>query len=106
MSNDVYQLVRQAIIEKKQIIAQYKGHRREMCPHVIGTKNGKVNALFYQFGGTSSSGPIIPQSTKNWRCIPVHGLDIIEVRDGEWHSYSYHTQEQTCIDNVEVEVDY
>ena len=106
LATDTYQAVRQAIEEKKQIVAVYNGHTREMCPHVIGTKNGREQALFYQFGGTSSSGPIIPNSTDNWRCIPILGLDIIEVRDGKWHSYSYHTQKQRCVDIVEVEVDY
>jgi hypothetical protein len=51
-----YALVRQAIIDKQQIVATYKGHVREMCPHAIGTKNGRQQALFFQFGGTSSSG--------------------------------------------------
>ena len=60
MEKSVYDLIRQAIIEKKQVVAIYNGHQREMCPHVIGTKNGRQKALFYQFGGTSSSRPIVP----------------------------------------------
>jgi hypothetical protein len=56
MSN-TYNAIRNAIANKQQVVATYKGHVREMCPHVIGTKNGREQALFYQFGGTSSSGP-------------------------------------------------
>jgi len=61
-------LVKIAISEKK-VIAMYKGHYRELCPHVVGLKNGKLHGLFYQFGGSSSSKSIIPGSKANWRCI-------------------------------------
>ena len=87
------------------MIATYNGHRREMCPHVIGTKNGRRQALFYQFGGTSSSGGRIkPGSTQNWRCIPVDGLTNVEVREGEWHTASNHSVPQTCVDIIDLEV--
>ncbi|MGS1319406.1 hypothetical protein [Stenotrophomonas geniculata] len=45
-----YAIVRQAILDKHQITAVYDGYYREMCPHAIGEKNGKEQALFYQFG--------------------------------------------------------
>lgn len=66
--SSVYDIVRNAIATKQIIVATYQGHMREMCPHVIGRKNGREQALFYQFGGTSSSGPIVADSPKNWRC--------------------------------------
>ena len=106
MNSNTYKMVRKAIVEKKQIVAEYKGHKREMCPHVIGKKNGENQALFYQFGGTSSSGNIVPGSNENWRCIKIDKLRIVEVRDGEWYSYSGHTNPQTCVDDVDVEVGY
>ena len=56
MNSSTYEIVKKAIIQKKQIVAEYHGHNREMCPHVIGKKYGENQALFYQFGGTSSSG--------------------------------------------------
>ena len=106
MNSNTYEMVRKAIIEKKQIVAVYQEHKREMCPHVIGTKNGRNQALFYQFGGTSSSGIIDSGSKNNWRCIPIDGLNIVEVRDGDWYSFSGHTKPQTCVDEVDVEVGY
>ena len=51
-----YELIKQAIIEKKQVIATYRGLQREMSPHVLGHKGLRPQALFYQFGGESSSG--------------------------------------------------
>ncbi len=104
---NTYDTIRQAVINKQQVFATYDGHFRHLCPHVIGTKNGRQQALFYQFGGTSSSGPIEPEySPANWRCIPIHGLLNVSVKDGEWHTAPTHTKRQTCVDSIDVEVDY
>lgn len=99
----VYQIVRQAIIDKKQIIATYTGHVREMCPHAIGTKNGREQALFFQFAGGSSSG-LPPEG--EWRCIPIAGLSNVSVKDGPWHTGANHSKVQSCVDTIDVEVDY
>jgi hypothetical protein len=102
MGTITYNRVRDALLKKQQIVAEYDGHVREMCPHVIGRKNGREQALFYQFAGTSSSGEIIPGSKKNWRCIPINGLRVIEIKDGVWHTSIEHTQKQTCVDDIDV----
>lgn len=100
---DAYSLVREAIVERKQIVAVYKGHKREMCPHVIGTKKGREQALFFQFAGSSSQG-LPPQG--EWRCVPIEGLSDISMRKGAWHTSERHRQDQTCVDEVDVEIDY
>lgn len=105
MSSENYAIIRNAILNKQQVVATYKDHVREMCPHVIGTKNGREQALFYQFGGSSSTGVIIPGSPQNWRCIAIEGLSNITVRPGNWHTGTNHSQPQTCVDNIDVEVD-
>ena len=51
----VYDIVRRAIRNKEIIVATYDGFVREMCPHVLGTKDGVEHALFLQVGGGSSS---------------------------------------------------
>ncbi|TWH64751.1 hypothetical protein LX59_02098 [Azomonas agilis] len=101
----VYEIVRNAIANKEIIIATYQNHVREMCPHVIGRKNGREQALFYQFGGTSSSGPIVPDSPGNWRCIPIQGLSDVSSRAGTWHTGTNHSRPQTCVDEIDLEVD-
>lgn len=101
---NIYDLLRQAILKKHPVVATYKGYVREMCPHVLGTKNGKEHCLFYQFGGQSSSGTIIPGSDNNWRCIPIHELMNVSIREGAWHTAHSHTKKQTCIDGVDVQV--
>jgi len=100
----VFDMIREAIEKKRIVIATYHRHRRMMCPHVLGTKNGRAQALFYQFGGTSSSQLGPPGSSENWRCIPINGLTDVEVVDGDWHTGNRHTQPQTCVGHIVVEV--
>ncbi len=98
-----YDVVRDAILRRQRLIATYAGHRREMCPHAIGQKGGQQQALFFQFGGTSASG--LPPGGE-WRCIPIEGLSDVEVAIGEWRTDGRHSQRQTCIDEVDVEVEH
>lgn len=106
-----YSLIRQAVLNKQQVVAWYNGHRREMCPHVLGTsKDGREQALFYQFGGTSQRGLGPDGSDENWRCLPLEGLSDVFVREGPWHterspySSQYDSRKQDCVASVDVEV--
>lgn len=100
-----YELIERAIKEKLQVTAVYQDHYREMCPHALGTKAGRQQALFYQFGGMGSRGPVTPDSPNNWRCIPIEGLTNIELHAGEWHTADNHSRAQTCVDQIHIEVD-
>ncbi len=107
MTSNTYQIIRTAIEKKQQIVATYDNQRRELCPHVIGTKGGREQALFYQFAGQSNSRPIEPTgSPANWRCFAVDGLTNVSARNGDWHTASDHSRAQKCVDNVDLEVDY
>lgn len=77
-----------------------------MCPHAIGIKNGRMQALFYQFGVESSSGIIVPDSPQNWRCIPIDGLTNVSVREGTWFTAANHSRPQTCIEKIFAEIAY
>lgn len=97
---DSYELIRTATLARRQVVATYKGYRRELCPHVLGLKNGRRQALFFQFGGGSSS-TLPPRG--EWRCIPVDGLRDVVVRDGSWHTSVGHQRPETCVDTIDVE---
>ena len=97
---DVYELIRAATLAGQQVVATYKGHRRELCPHVLGTKEGRQQALFFQFGGGSSSS--LPPGGE-WRCIPIDGLEDVVLREGPWHTGSGHRYPETCVDEIDVE---
>jgi hypothetical protein len=97
---DVYQLIRSATLARQQVIATYHGYRRELCPHALGTKAGRRQALFFQFAGGSASS--LPPGG-DWRCIPVDGLEDVVIRDGPWHTGETHNRPETCVDTIDVE---
>ena len=102
MAHNDYITIRDAILGKRQISATYDGRRREMCPHVIGTKNGHYRAFFYQFGGDSKSGLAPTGSEDNWRCIDIDKLSDVSVREGEWYTSSnYDPHTQSCVDEID-----
>jgi hypothetical protein len=98
-----YAIVRQAIAEKKQIICHFQGFDRQICPHVIGTKNGREQVLAYQFAGGSKSG-LPPEG--QWRCMPIAEIMTAKIQDGPWHTGQQHSKPQTCVDQVDLEVVY
>ena len=101
---EVYELLREAIINKDQVVCEYQGYQREICPHVIGTKEGKRQMLAYQFGGHSSRG--LPPGGA-WRCMVVDEItNAVSIPSDEWHTGDRHTKRQTCVDYVDEEVDY
>ena len=100
-----YALIRYAIVEKRIVRAIYQGLYCEMCPHVIGMKNGKQFAIFYQFGGQSKSGRIeFGRSKDNWRCIDINELSEVTIEDGVWRSASVRSRPQECIDDIDTAV--
>ncbi len=103
MSN--YELIKYAIQNKKQVTAMYGGHFREMCPHALGKKTGRYQAMFYQFGGESSKGTVTLTNAE-WRCMQLDKLTNVQVRDGDWISGDNHSRPQTCVDQIEYEVKF
>ena len=57
------QLIEQAIRGKSVLEFTYSNHRRVVEPHVLGIKEGVIQVLGYQIGGSSSSGGPLPE----WR---------------------------------------
>ena len=106
MFSVTYLMIRDAIIRMKIVEGYYDQRWRIMCPHAIGTKRGREQALFYQFAGDSSSPLGAPGSPDNWRCMPIAGLSQVRVVDGDWHSAANHSRRNTCLDWVDVEVGY
>jgi len=105
--DEVYAVIRQAITNRDVVVASYRGHVREMCPHVIGKKNGRAQALFYQFAGGSSGGLKPDGSPSNWRCLRIDELSEVATREleGEWHTAPNYSTIQTCVDEIDVKVD-
>lgn len=101
----VYEIIRDAILNRKVITATYRGRVRVMCPHTLGTKHGRQQALFYQFAGDSSSGLGPDGDPENWRCMFLVELsNVASQATSEWHTAPNHSRPQVCVDQIDVEV--
>lgn len=106
-TSDAYTLLREAIATKRQAHFVYKGHRRETCPHAIGTgPNMNEQVLVYQFGGSSSSGGSIDRvaDEQRWRCLALEEISQLTIEDGPWHTAANHTRKSTCLKRIDLEV--
>jgi hypothetical protein len=104
---DAYAIIKQAIQTRSSVSAIYSGRYREMTPHVLGSKNGRRQALCYQYAGESTSGPLGPVgSPENWRCVNVEKLSDVRLISGVFHTAPDHTRPQTCVDEIDAVVLY
>ena len=100
--SNAYQDLRQAIANRQAVRVRYKGYDRDICPHTIGTKNGREKVLTYQFAGGSSSG--LP-SDGEWRCMFIDQIESVVAIEADWHTDTRHSQPQTCVDVIDLETE-
>ena len=101
MPSLTYKLFEQAMRGRQQVVCLYGGHRRELCPVILGHSQDQEKALTFQFGGSSSSG--LPRGGE-WRCLWLAKVSDVELRDGPWLSGSSHSQPQGCVDVIDLDV--
>ena len=99
--SETYNLFREAILGEKQVVCSYDGFRRELCPVILGMKDGEEKALVFQFAGESSKR--LP-SGGEWKCLTLSKVTDAVLRDGPWYEGSGHAREQTCVREVDVDV--
>ena len=104
---EIYFLIRQAILSKDIVALSYRGSIREMCPHVLGKTKGSPYALMYQFGGETKTGLKAGASPDNWRCIRIEEISNVAVRksNGEWHTASNYSARQNCVTEIDVRIE-
>jgi hypothetical protein len=79
---DMYRVVRTAVISKSPIRAVYHGRDRWFYPHRLGRNHaGQVRVLCYQYGGESGTGLEAAGSPANWRCIALEN-------SAEWNCWT------------------
>jgi hypothetical protein len=71
----------------------------------LGSWTGDARCLVYQFGGSSSTGPITPGSPNNWRCLRVEELRNVRLQPGRWYYGPSHQRPQRCIEVVDLDVE-
>jgi hypothetical protein len=103
---DIYRLVRWAVVSKRPIRAVYQGRERWFCPHRLGrNREGQIRVLCYQYGGESRSGLQLVGSPANWHCVALEKLSRVQVLEDAWQTAPDHFRPQTCITEVEVDAE-
>ena len=98
MPSTTYKLFAEAIRKRLQVHCSYGGYRRAICPIVLGHGKGEEMALVFQFGGTTSNGPI---GKADWKCFKLAEVRDARLIDGPWHAGTEHSQAQSCMKMVE-----
>jgi len=103
---DIYRLLRTAVVGKRPIRAAYDGRDRWFCPHRLGRNHqAQLRVLCYQYAGQSSSGLQPAGSPANWRCIAVEKLSRVQLLEDAWHTAPNHSRPQTCVVDVDVDAE-
>jgi hypothetical protein len=101
VSSPAYHLFTRAMIERQQIHCRYNGRPRELCPIILGHKKGEEVALVYQVGGESNS-DLAPDG--QWKCLHLAKVEDARLGAGPWHAGSSHQRPQSCVDEVDIDV--
>ena len=102
MASATYELFLRAMRQRQQIACIYQGHRREICPILLGRTGLEEKSLAYQFAGGTSEGPIKPGG--DWKCFRLADVRDVLLRDGPWIAGEGHSTRQTCMKMVEYDV--
>jgi len=103
VSTSTYNVIREAILQRRQVVATYDRSVLHLCPHAIGMTDGKAQVLFYQFGEFASNGRSFARHGDSWRCIPVEELSGISVQTGVWHGGTRESRPD-CVSDIDIEV--
>lgn len=95
-----YIVIRLAIQDRRPVRGWYRGYYRAFCPFALGTKNGRRQALVYQFEGSGSQGPV----QGAWRCLRVDRLTDVSLSQGPWCEETAYYGPSNCLDRVEYQV--
>jgi hypothetical protein len=101
MPSLTYKLFERAMRDRQQVVCMYGGHRRELCPVILGHSQDQEKALTFQFGGDSKSR--LPRGGE-WRCLWLSKVSGVELRDGPWFAGASHSQPQGCVEVVDLDV--
>jgi hypothetical protein len=102
MPNAVHALLLKAMREERPVACTYQCHAREICPVMLGRTGLEEKALVFQFGGSTSKGPI--PAPGEWKCFKLDEIRDAVLIDGHWHAGTSHTTASSCMKMVEYDI--
>jgi hypothetical protein len=100
MPSRTYELFAEAMAARRPVACIYQGHPRAICPIILGRSDGEEKALTWQFAGYGSKGAVRGQ----WKCLSLADVRDAEIIDGPWQSGRQHKQAQSCVKDVDLDV--
>ena len=100
-ASPTYRLFARAMSDRKQIVCEYDGDRRELCPIILGHSKVEEKALTFQFDGESKTG-LPPEG--EWKCLFLEKVSGVRLREGPWRAGARHSQAQKCVEDVDLDV--
>ncbi|MGH9055851.1 MAG: hypothetical protein ACRDYY_08325 [Acidimicrobiales bacterium] len=98
-----WDVLRQAIAERKTITARYHGRDRVLCPHVVGWRDGRAKLLSFQ--PVSTADGLTADPRHQWRSMFVDELEDVAITDLPWLTAANYTETTPGIDLIELAVD-
>jgi hypothetical protein len=99
MQDKYYDVLCNALKQRLSLTIYYQGHKREVCPYVLGVKAGLRQCLFFQFAGSSE--PELPPEGE-WKCIPLNELKIFRLYVGPCQHSNSNLRPDHCMDAVDM----
>jgi len=101
----IYNKIKDAIKNKQVIKAVYKNRYYEICPHILGSKEGHRRVLCYQFKSLAIT-DLEKDNHCHWLCIPLSELSEVEITDGNWRCTQNTIRPSECMDTIDCMVNF
>lgn len=95
-----WEILEQAITQRRTIRAHYHDQPRLLCPHALGWKNGRAKAVVYQADGTTSTGPLPANPQQRWRSLFIDEIEHATITNDEWQTADNYTPNSNGIDTL------
>jgi hypothetical protein len=95
-----YQLFARAMAARRPVACLYQDHPRALCPIILGHSEGVEKALTWQFAGSGSRGLV----RGHWKCLTLSEVRSAEIVEGPWRSGERHGRAQSCVRQVDLDV--
>lgn len=97
-----WDLLAQALSERRTVKASYHGTDRLLCPHALGWKNGRPKLLAYQIAGSTTHGALPAEAQRRWRSMFVDEIEAAIFADEPWGTADNYSLSTNAIDQVEL----
>ena len=78
-----YELIRQAIIERRSLTGTYDDCSRSFSPHILGeSAEGRLCVIAFQYAGARPGGSL--SSAGEWCCFDIEKISRLRENEDRW----------------------